>query len=113
MTNAVELARRAGVSPKTFRAWLRDLWRAGDIRLREHRANSNWIFDDATAESLLADFRAGSSEAALARFSNPHRSRSTDKIAFVRDSTFRMITPESRRRIVRLATRANWVGSDT
>ncbi|MDQ2984378.1 MAG: hypothetical protein M3R70_10735 [Actinomycetota bacterium] len=60
-----ELARQAGVDPKTFRAWLRRRWRDGDVRLRQHSLNERWTFDAEVALSLLADFRRREDASAL------------------------------------------------
>lgn len=54
---AVELARRLGKDPRSFRAWLRSRWRAGHPILKSHRLNDPWRFTPGEADQLAAEFR--------------------------------------------------------
>ena len=51
------LARKLGVSEKTFRSWLRGLWLDGDERLADHRLHERWVFTPPVARELESDFR--------------------------------------------------------
>ena len=55
---APELARRVGVDPKRFRAWLRRQAAAGHPLLAGHRHNESWVFTSDEARQLEADFRS-------------------------------------------------------
>jgi len=53
-----EIARELDISPKTFRAWLRDRWRKGDPLLADHALNEHWIraLDEKTSRYLIAEY---------------------------------------------------------
>jgi transposase-like protein len=53
---ASELARRVGVDPKILRAWLRAEWRDGHRLLRGHVLHARWLFSEADAGTLAAEF---------------------------------------------------------
>jgi hypothetical protein len=53
---ASELARRVGDDPKVVRAWLREEWRDGHRLLRGHVLHARWLFSEADAETLAAEF---------------------------------------------------------
>ncbi len=54
---AVDLAARLGTSPKQFRAWLRTEADNGHELLQAHQHGDNWIFTQAEAERLAAEYR--------------------------------------------------------
>lgn len=57
IVTAVELARRVGVDPKTFRAWLRKQGRAGNPLVEGHLRHERWEFSLDEAEELAGQFR--------------------------------------------------------
>lgn len=54
---AVELARRLGVDPRTFRAWLRRRARAGHKLLAVRLLDERWEFSEAEAAQLKREYR--------------------------------------------------------
>ncbi len=63
---AVELARRLGVDPRTFRAWLRRRARAGHELLADHLHNAQWEFSEAETTQLTREYREARSRAEAA-----------------------------------------------
>ncbi len=55
--SAPEVARRLGVRPGTFRAWLRRQWRAGHPLLRAHHLSERYRFSPDVARQLAAQYR--------------------------------------------------------
>lgn len=54
-----ELAQRLGIDPKVLRAWLRRQAASGHPLLREHQRRDNWVFTQAEADQLAAEYRHG------------------------------------------------------
>ncbi len=61
MVTAPELARRLGANPKTFRAWLRKLARAGHPLLAAHLHNARWEFTNKEADQVAREYRGRTS----------------------------------------------------
>jgi hypothetical protein len=57
--SAPELARRVRVSPRTLRAWLRSLARAGHPLLCGHEDHGRWWFTEAEARQLAREYGEG------------------------------------------------------
>jgi len=56
---APDLAKRIGVDPKRFRAWLRAEAAAGHPLLASHEHNQRWEFVQREAKQLVREFRSG------------------------------------------------------